>query len=170
MPDCSQQWKTRGMWLSSGRPLALQLRVDETAAPGNFQLPVSIAQAMLEADPTSREPQDSYLARYQTYARDELDQALSKYDQLQGRLGETRALLVRRGKPLGLDQPAAAALADRSVHLTLWVSRSAAGQDELQRAQRRDGMRLLRAAADSMLLRDNLNAALRCALRVWWYV
>jgi hypothetical protein len=40
---------------------------------------------------------------------------------------------------------------------------SAAGQDELQRVQRRDGMRLLRAAADSMLLRDNLNDAIRCA-------
>ena len=40
---------------------------------------------------------------------------------------------------------------------------AAAGQDELQRVQRRDGMRLLRAAADSMLLRDNLNDAIRCA-------
>jgi hypothetical protein len=42
---------------------------------------------------------------------------------------------------------------------------AAAGQDELQRVQRRDGMRLLRAAADSMLLRDNLNDAIRYAFR-----
>lgn len=44
-------------------------------------------QAMLEADPASREPQDSYLARYQTFARDELNEALSKYDALQSSLG-----------------------------------------------------------------------------------
>ena len=50
------------------------------------------AQAMLEADPTSREPRDSYLARYQAYARDELDEALLKYDQLQSSLGEMLVL------------------------------------------------------------------------------
>lgn len=32
----------------------------------------------------------------------------------------------------------------------------------MQRAQRRDDMKLLRAAAESMLLRDKLNAALEC--------
>ena len=47
---------------------------------------------MLEADPTSREPCDSYLARYQAYARDELDEALLKYDQLQSSLGEMLVL------------------------------------------------------------------------------
>jgi len=47
-------------------------------------------QALLEADPSSREPQDSYLARYQTVARDELEAALSHYEALQASLGASR--------------------------------------------------------------------------------
>jgi hypothetical protein len=63
-----------------------------TARHDGVRTPGTAAQAMLEADPTSREPRDSYLARYQAYARDELDQALSKYDQLQSSLGESSCL------------------------------------------------------------------------------
>lgn len=80
----------------------------------------SAQQALLETDPACREPQDSYLARYQAFARDELDAALNKYEQLQSSIGD----------------------------------------EAMQRAQRQDDMKLLRAAADSMLLRDRLNAAL----------
>jgi hypothetical protein len=60
-----------------------------TARRDGVDKPDAAAQAMLEADPTSREPRDSYLVRYQAYARDELDEALSKYDQLQSSLGES---------------------------------------------------------------------------------
>lgn len=66
----------------------LQLVRTRTARRDGMQTFDAGPQAMLEADPTSREPRDSYLARYQAYARDELDQALSKYDQLQSSLGE----------------------------------------------------------------------------------
>ena len=56
---------------------------------------------MLEADPTSREPRDSYLARYQAYARDELDVALSKYDQLQSSLGESSCCIHIKQDAIG---------------------------------------------------------------------
>lgn len=63
-------------------------RKTATCAGGLQSITVELrTQAMLEADPTSREPQDSYLARYQTFARDELNLALSMYDALQGALG-----------------------------------------------------------------------------------
>lgn len=48
-----------------------------------------LKQALLETDPSCREPQDSYLARYQAFARDELDAALSKYEQLQSSIGRS---------------------------------------------------------------------------------
>ena len=44
-------------------------------------------QAYLETDPSDRSSKDEYVMRYQRFARDELEQAISKYDQLCSTLG-----------------------------------------------------------------------------------
>lgn len=48
----------------------------------------SLSQALLETDPSERQPADLYLSRYQSFARADLDRALDSFRSFSESLGE----------------------------------------------------------------------------------